>query len=265
MSHVESAPKLTLDKSMAMLEDGPASHPGRLEWLAASAGRTTSSSVSIRSSSPRQGRAHLRCRRQRSTSTCSAPTGRSSSATSEPEINRGRQEAHGARLPASASVQPVQNELEERLANTLPCGEQTIIVKTGSDATNAAVRAMRAATGRDVIARCGYHGWGDWCVEHHGGVPQAVVDLTKEFAYGRRRRPRARVRREPPARWPGVMITPVGHPLAAPVIPPPDGYLQAVVDLCTRTTRRCASTRSATGFRRGRWVAPSSATASPPT
>ena len=56
----------------------------------------------------------------------------------------------------------------------MPCGEQAILVKTGSDATNAAVRAMRAYTGRDMIARCGYHGWGDWCVEHHGGVPQAV-------------------------------------------------------------------------------------------
>ena len=69
-------------------------------------------------------------------------------------------------------VQPLQNELEQRLADIMPCGEQTILVKTGSDATNAAVRAMRAYTGRDKIARCGYHGWGDWCVEHHGGVPR---------------------------------------------------------------------------------------------
>ena len=61
-------------------------------------------------------------------------------------------------------VQPLQNELEQRLADLMPCGEQTILVKTGSDATNAAVRAMRAYTGRYVIARCGYHGWGDWCV-----------------------------------------------------------------------------------------------------
>ena len=93
----------------------------------------------------------------------------------------------------------------------MPCGEQTIIVKTGSDATNAAVRAARAYTGRDKIARCGYHGWGDWCVENHGGVPQAVVDLTKEFQYGDIA-DLERVFAENPGRDRGVIITPVGHP-----------------------------------------------------
>ncbi len=114
----------------------------------------------------------------------------------EPEIN----DAAKAQMDKGfcfSLVQPLQNELEQRLADIMPCGEQTILVKTGSDATNAAVRAMRAYTGRDVVARCGYHGWGDWCVEHHGGVPQAVWELTKEFEYGRHRRPRARLRREP--------------------------------------------------------------------
>ena len=128
-------------------------------------------------------------------------------------------------------VQPLQNELEERLADIMPCGEQTILVKTGSDATNAAVRAMRAYTGRDKIARCGYHGWGDWCVEHHGGVPQAVHRAHQGVRVRRHRRPRARLRREP-GEIAGVIITPVGHPMAKPIIPPPDGYLQAVVDLC---------------------------------
>ena len=94
-------------------------------------------------------------------------------------------------------VQPLQNELEQRLADIMPCGEQTILVKTGSDATNAAVRAMRAYTGRDKIARCGYHGWGDWCVEHHGGVPEAVWRAHQGVRVRRHRRSRARVRREP--------------------------------------------------------------------
>ena len=112
----------------------------------------------------------------------------------------------------------------------MPCGEQTILVKTGSDATNAAVRAMRAYTGRDKIARCGYHGWGDWCVEHHGGVPAAVSELTKEFGYGDIAE-LERVFAENPDEIAGVIITPVGHPMAKPIIAPPDGYLQAVVDL----------------------------------
>src|ERR1035437_9962446 len=101
----------------------------------------------------------------------------------EPEINAAAK-AQMDKGFCFSLVQPLQNELEERLAEIMPCGEQTILVKTGSDATNAAVRAMRAYTGRDVVARCGYHGWGDWCVEQHGGVPAAVTELTKEFEYG---------------------------------------------------------------------------------
>ena len=145
-------------------------------------------------------------------------------------------------------VQPLQNELEERLADIMPCGEQTILVKTGSDATNAAVRAMRAYTGRDKIARCGYHGWGDWCVEHHGGVPEAVTELTKEFEYGDIA-DLERVFAENPDEIGGVIITPVGHPMAKPIIAPPDGYLQAVVDLCHRHGAVVTFDEIRTGFR----------------
>ena len=50
-----------------------------------------------------------------------------------------------------------------------------------------------------MIVRCGYHGWDDWCVEIHGGVPQAVWELTEEFEYGdiadlERSSPRTRAR-----------------------------------------------------------------------
>jgi glutamate-1-semialdehyde aminotransferase len=145
-------------------------------------------------------------------------------------------------------VQPIQNELEERLADILPCGEQTILVKTGSDATNAAVRAMRAYTGRDKIARCGYHGWGDWCVEHHGGVPRAVYELTKEFAYGEIA-DLERVFAENPDEIAGVIITPVGHPTAKPLIAPPPGYLKAVVDLAHKHGAVVTFDEVRTGFR----------------
>ena len=165
----------------------------------------------------------------------------------EPEINAAVKKRMDLGFCFSL-VQPIQNELEERLANTLPCGEQTIIVKTGSDATNAAVRAARAYTGRDVIARCGYHGWGDWCVENHGGVPKAVVELTKEFKYGDVA-DLERVFEENPDKVATVIITPVGHPLAAPVMAPPEGYLEKVKDLAHKNGAVLIFDEIRTGFR----------------
>ncbi|RPI31721.1 MAG: aminotransferase class III-fold pyridoxal phosphate-dependent enzyme, partial [Actinomycetota bacterium] len=165
----------------------------------------------------------------------------------EPEIN----EAVKARMDEGfcfSLVQPVQNELEERLAEVLPCGEQTIIVKTGSDATNAAVRAARAYTGRDKVARCGYHGWGDWCVEVPGGVPQAVRDLTKEFHYGDVA-DLERVFAENPGEIATVIITPVGHPMAAPIIPPPAGYLEKVKEVAHKNGAVLIFDEIRTGFR----------------
>jgi glutamate-1-semialdehyde aminotransferase len=165
----------------------------------------------------------------------------------EPEIN----DAVKARMDEGfcfSLVQPVQNELEERLADILPCGEQTIIVKTGSDATNAAVRAARAYTGRDKIARCGYHGWGDWCVEVKGGIPQAVQDLTKEFRYGDVA-DLERVFAENPGEIATVIITPVGHPMAAPVVPPPEGYLEKVKELAHDNGAVLIFDEIRTGFR----------------
>ena len=147
----------------------------------------------------------------------------------EPEIN----EAAKARMDTGfcfSLVQPLQNELEQRLIDIVPCGEQAILVKTGSDATTAAVRIARAYTERDKIARCGYHGWHDWCGEVHGGIPQTIQDLTKEFQYGDIA-DLERVFAENPGEIAGVIITPVGHPLNAPVVAPPPGYLEAVKEL----------------------------------
>jgi glutamate-1-semialdehyde aminotransferase len=145
----------------------------------------------------------------------------------EPEIN----DAVIARMQKGfcfSLVQPEQNVLEQRLIDLIPSAEQAILVKTGSDATGAAVRIARAATERDVILRCGYHGWHDWCVEVHGGVPEAVLALTADFPFGdvgaladKLAAHRGRVA--------AVIITPVAHPLAEPVREPPAGYQHGVV------------------------------------
>jgi glutamate-1-semialdehyde aminotransferase len=165
----------------------------------------------------------------------------------EPEINAAAR-AQMDKGFCFSLVQPLQNQLEERLAEIMPCGEQTILVKTGSDATGVAVRAARAYTGRDKIARCGYHGWHDWCVEVHGGVPQAVQDLTVEFGYGDVAE-LERVFAENPGEIAGVIITPVGHPLAAPVTAPPPGYLEAVKEVTAKNGAVLIFDEVRTGFR----------------
>lgn len=64
-----------------------------------------------------------------------------------------------------------QVELTERLCALIPGAEQALLLKTGSDATSAAVRLARIASGRDHVLRWGYNGWHDWSVHQAAGVP----------------------------------------------------------------------------------------------
>ena len=52
--------------------------------------------------------------------------------------------------------------LAEKLVLMHPWAEQVRFARTGGEAAAIAVRIARAATGRDKIAICGYHGWHDW-------------------------------------------------------------------------------------------------------
>lgn len=84
----------------------------------------------------------------------------------------------------------LQSELEvvlaEKLCEIIPCAEMVRFVKNGGDATTAAIRLARAYTGREVVLMSGYHGMHDWSIgasENNKGVPKAVCELTKNFAY----------------------------------------------------------------------------------
>lgn len=76
---------------------------------------------------------------------------------------------------------PRQVELAELLVDTIPGAERVLLLKTGSDATTAAVRLARIHTGRSVVVRSGYNGWHDWSVEQRAGVPDGVRRETIEF------------------------------------------------------------------------------------
>jgi glutamate-1-semialdehyde 2,1-aminomutase/spore coat polysaccharide biosynthesis protein SpsF len=85
-----------------------------------------------------------------------------------------------------AVCHPLEVELSELLCEVIPCAEMVRLGRNGSDVTSAAVRLARAFTGRDVVLCCGYHGFQDWYIgstERHAGVPRAVRELTRPFAY----------------------------------------------------------------------------------
>lgn len=76
---------------------------------------------------------------------------------------------------------PVQNELAEKLRKLVPSAEMSTFFKSGSDATSAAVRIARTYAGREKVARCGYHGWHDWCCPDVKGVPKVLKDYVFGF------------------------------------------------------------------------------------
>jgi glutamate-1-semialdehyde 2,1-aminomutase len=64
-------------------------------------------------------------------------------------------------------------ELAERLCSLIPFAERVQFLKTGAEATSAAVRLARAYTGREQVIACGYFGWHDWSSDSPG-VPASV-------------------------------------------------------------------------------------------
>lgn len=145
-------------------------------------------------------------------------------------------------------VQELQNELQKKLIELIPCAEMAVIAKTGSDVTTMAVRVARGYTGKNKVLRCGYHGWHDWCVENKGGVPEEISDLTVEFEYGDLNELLEKLE-ENKDDVACIIITPVGHPLAKDVITPPEGYLEGVRKLADEYNAVLVFDEIRTGFR----------------
>lgn len=68
----------------------------------------------------------------------------------------------------SSTNHPVQIDLAKLLVETVPCADSVRFLKTGTEATIAAARLARCATGRKYIARHGYHGWADMWKQSEG-------------------------------------------------------------------------------------------------
>ena len=57
---------------------------------------------------------------------------------------------------------PEEVILAEKLIEIHPWANMVKFARTGGEANAIAIRIARAATGRDTVAICGYHGWHDW-------------------------------------------------------------------------------------------------------
>lgn len=95
---------------------------------------------------------------------------------------------------------PEEVELAERLIDLHPWADKARFTRSGGEAGAVAVRLARAATGRDRIVFCGYHGWHDWYLAANlsddsnldghllpglapGGVPRALAGTSVPFHY----------------------------------------------------------------------------------
>ena len=103
---------------------------------------------------------------------CSMALGAVAIGYADPEVTHAVQQA-----AAAGTVTGLPHRLEvdvaERLAEVVPSGEQVRFLRTGAEATAAAIRLARVATSRIHVLACGYFGWLDWSNDALG-VPEDV-------------------------------------------------------------------------------------------
>src|SRR5881628_524152 len=160
-------------------------------------------------------------------------------------------EAVAAELPKGSNFtrpSPIELRLAERIVELIQSAEMVKFAKNGSDATTAAVRLARAATGRDLIAICAdqpFFSTDDWFIGRTAmpaGVPQVVRDLTVTFRYN----DLASVRQlfaERPGQVAGLVLEP------ATVVEPEAGFLEGLRLLCDEHGALLIFDEMITGFR----------------
>ena len=71
---------------------------------------------------------------------------------------------------------PEEVELAELLLSLHPWARMVRYARTGGESMAVAARIVRAYTGRDTIAFCGYHGWADWYLATNLGAKDGLAD-----------------------------------------------------------------------------------------
>lgn len=152
---------------------------------------------------------------------------------------------------------PEEVWLAERLVSMHPWAEMARFARSGGEANAIAIRIARAATGRDTVAICGYHGWHDWYLatnlqndsglEEHllpglepKGVPGALAGTVQPFSFNRLDQ---------------LENIAASYSLAAVKMevqrtsPPDPGFLEGVRELCSRNGIVLIFDECTSGFR----------------
>ncbi|RDS80094.1 glutamate-1-semialdehyde-2,1-aminomutase [Dyella monticola] len=150
--------------------------------------------------------------------------------------------------------------MAQMITRLVPSVEMVRMVNSGTEATMSAIRLARGATGRSKIVKfegC-YHGHGDSFLVKAGsgaltfgvptspGVPKANADLTLTLPYNDLHAAQA-LFAEHGDDIAGLIIEPVAGNMNC--IPPQEGYLQGLRDLCTRHGTLLIFDEVMTGFR----------------
>lgn len=147
--------------------------------------------------------------------------------------------------PASSLMHDLEIQVAEQLTRMIPCAERVAFGKNGSDVTLAAVRVARAATGREVVVACGYHGFHDWCMAQFAwcaGVPSVLRAELPTFPYGDLEA-LERVLDAHRGRVAAVILEPTANVL------PPAGFLEGVQRLARAHGAVLVFDEMVTGFR----------------
>lgn len=84
-------------------------------------------------------------------------------------------------------VSPPEVEYAKLCIENIPCAEKVRFLKTGSSATEGAIRIARAYTGKKHIIRGEYHGWHEWTVAgesvRQGGILPELRKYVHKFEY----------------------------------------------------------------------------------
>ena len=155
---------------------------------------------------------------------------------------------------------PLEVTMAETISRLIPSCEMVRMVNSGTEATLSAIRLARGATGRSRIVKfegC-YHGHGDSFLVKAGsgaltfgvptspGVPKALADLTLTLPYNDIDAA-TQLFDDCGSDIAGLIVEPVvGN---ANCLPPREGYLQHLRELCTRHGAQLIFDEVMTGFR----------------